>query len=98
MKNNYCYIKNNYKPDIAEIIGQMADDEYIYDDRTGEFKKRAGSTGSNSTNKGTNNPLPHQPNNNDDGCLGCIGGLIVLILEYWLPILIVVAFVSMCSK
>ncbi|MBP3552850.1 MAG: hypothetical protein J6K05_06715 [Bacteroidaceae bacterium] len=48
----------------------MADD-YIYDDKTGEFTKKTNSTHSNS-------------NNDDDGCLGgCIGGLFYLIVEYW---------------
>lgn len=44
----------------------MADD-YIYDDKTGEFTKRTNSTPSNS-------------NNDNDGC---IGGIFYLIVEYW---------------
>lgn len=79
----------------------MADDEYIYDERTGEFKKKSVSTYSNSNNK-TTNPPPSPPNNDDDGCLGgCIFGLlsliINLIIEFWW-VICVIAFLYMCSQ
>lgn len=65
-------------------------DEYIYDDKTGEFKKRPSSTSSNSNNRPPSN-------NNDEGCLGCIGWIISLIAENWWWVLLVFFIVGMCT-